>query len=29
MKNMTELDLPFLVMPWEEGSICTMIGSLK
>jgi len=29
MENMTELDLPFLVMPWEEKSVPIMIGSLR
>lgn len=29
MENMTELDLPFLVMPWEEKSTPIMIGSLR
>jgi hypothetical protein len=29
MENMTEMDLPFLVMPWENNTQVTMIGELK
>ena len=29
MENMTEMDLPFLVMPWENNQLPYMIGRLK
>ena len=29
MENMTEMDLPFLVMPWENNQLPYMIGELK
>jgi hypothetical protein len=29
MENMTEMDLPFLVMPWNEKQMAYMIGEKK